>query len=118
MNLLVDWPAGTEEVSDWPHLQQPTAMAVVARRVKLGSRRTPRSVRSAQKRWQPPEGLSPTDVLAVIDAASSECARLLLRVLWATGARFSEVLTLRPIDVQRDHLVLPNRKNPSLTARA
>jgi integrase len=41
---------------------------------------------------------------------------LLLRVLWATGARISEVLTLRPMDIQRDHLVLP-RKNPSLTTK-
>src|ERR671932_243461 len=44
-----------------------------------------RSVRSApSKQWQPPEGLAPEDVLAVIDAAPSERDRLLLRVLWAT----------------------------------
>jgi integrase len=43
---------------------------------------------------------------------------LLLRVLWATGARISEALDLRPMDVRRDSLVLPNRKNPSrLTKR-
>jgi len=36
-----------------------------------------------------------------------------MRVLWATGARISEVLALRPMDVHRDSLVLPNRKNPS-----
>jgi integrase len=42
---------------------------------------------------------------------------LLLRVLWATGARISEALALRPMDVQRDHLVLPNRKNPNLTVK-
>jgi len=53
-------------------------------------------------------------VRAVIDAASCERDRLLLRVLWATGARISEVLALRPMDVQRDSLVLPNRKNPNL----
>jgi integrase len=92
-------------------------MARVARRVELDSCLTPRSVRSTQKRWQPPEGLSPADVLAVINAASSERDRLLLRVLWATGARISEILVLRPMDVQRDHLVLPNRKNPSLTVK-
>ncbi len=33
-------------------------------------------------------------------------------MLWATGARISEVLELRPRDVLRDSLVLPNRKNP------
>jgi integrase len=42
----------------------------------------------------------------------------LLRVLWATGARVSEALALRPMDVRRDSLVLPNLKNPSrLTKR-
>src|SRR5919199_784550 len=83
------------------------------------SRRKPRSVRSApSKQWQPPEGLAPEDVLAVIAAAPSERDRLLLRVLWATGARISEALALRPMDVRRDSLVLPNLKNPSrLTKR-
>lgn len=74
-----------------------------------------RSVRSAtSKHWQSPEGLSPEEVRAVIAAASCERDRLLLRVLWATGARISEVLALRPMDVQRDSLVLPNRKKPNL----
>src|SRR5437870_12750283 len=78
------------------------------------SSRQPRSVRSASsKHWQPPEGLSPEEVRAVIAAASCDRDRLLLRVLWATGARISEVLALRPMDVQRDCLVLPNRKNPN-----
>jgi integrase len=76
-------------------------------------RRKPRSVRSGGKHWQPPEGLSPDDVQAVITAANCERDRLLLRVLWATGARISEVLALRAVDVRRDTLVLPNRKNPS-----
>src|SRR4051812_48513929 len=39
----------------------------------------------AEKRWQPPEGLTPEDVHAVIGAAGSERDRLLLRALWATG---------------------------------
>jgi integrase len=82
------------------------------------SKRQPRSVRSAvSKQWRPPEGLSPEDVRAVIAAASTERDRLLLRVLWATGARISEVLGLRPIDVRRDSFVLPNRKNPSRTVK-
>jgi integrase/recombinase XerD len=72
-----------------------------------------RSVRSnASKHWQPPEGLAPDDVLAVIDAAPSERDRLLLRVVWATGARITEALGLRPMDVRRDSLVLANLKNP------
>jgi len=71
------------------------------------------SVRSGPTCWQPPDGLAATEIQAVIAAAASERDRLLLRVLWATGARISEVLALRPLDVQRDHLVLANRKNPS-----
>jgi integrase len=65
-----------------------------------------RSVRSAAaKQWQPPEGLAPDEILAIIDAASTERDRLLLRVLWATGARFSEALALRAMDARRDSLV-------------
>src|SRR6266704_1702824 len=97
--------------------QQPTALVLPNERVQLDSRQPARSVRSNQKHWQPPEGLSPTDVLAVIEAATCERDRLLLRVLWATGARISEALALRPMDIQRDHLVLPNRKNPNLTVK-
>jgi len=66
------------------------------------------------KRWQPPEGLTPADVRAVIEVAAEGRDRLLLRCLWATGGRVSEVLALRPADVRADSLVLPNRKNPSL----
>ncbi len=97
--------------------QRPTALALPNEHVQLDSRRTTRSVRSTQKHWQPPEGLSPDDVKAVINAATCERDRLLLRVLWATGARVSEALALRPMDVQRDHLVLPNRKNPNQTVK-
>ena len=91
------------------------ALAVRSLRELSDSKRQPRSVRSKRsKHWQPPEGLSPHEVRAVIAAASCERDRLLLRVLWATGARISEVLALRPTDIQRDCLVLPNRKNPNL----
>src|SRR5438067_10890881 len=97
--------------------QRPAALIPTDSTVRLDSRHSPRSVRSTHKHWQPPEGLSPDDVRAVIDAATCERDRLLLRVLWATGARISEALGLRPMDVQRDHLVLPNRKNPNLTVK-
>ena len=95
------------------------ALAVRSARELSDSSQKRRSVRSGtSKQWQPPEGLTPEDVLAVIDAAASERDRLLLRVLWATGARISEALSLRPMDVRRDSLVLPNLKNPSrLTKR-
>jgi integrase len=102
----------------------PGAGAVLAARPPRelsGPRGPARSVRSAErasKRWQPPEGLSPAEVQAVIAAAATERDRLLLRVLWATGARISEVLALRPLDVRRDSLVLPNRKNPNRPTKA
>ncbi len=97
--------------------QRSTALVLPDERVRLDSRRATRSVRSTQKHWHPPEGLSPDDMKAVIDAAGCERDQLLLRVLWATGARISAALALRPMDVQRDHLVLPNRKNPNLTVK-
>src|SRR5919205_2604886 len=93
------------------------ALAVRSPRELSDSSRQKRSVRSSAKHWQPPEGLSPDQVRAVIAAAATERDRLLLRVLWATGARISEVLTLRPRDVRRDSLVLPNRKNPNQTTK-
>src|SRR5947209_20173176 len=97
--------------------QRPAALIPTDSRVQLDSRQSPRSVRSTHKHWQPPEGLSPDDVRAVIDAAACERDRLLLRVLWATGARISEALALRPKDVRRDSLVLPNLKNPSRSTK-
>src|SRR6266851_5884849 len=94
------------------------SIAVRGARELSDSGRQPRSVRSAtSKHWQPPEGLSPDEVRAVIAAASCDRDRLLLRALWATGARISEVLALRPMDVRRDSLVLPNRKNPNRTVK-
>jgi integrase len=90
-----------------------TALGPVAERERLNSAPPRRSVKPASKRWQPPEGLSPEDVQAVIAAAACERDRLLLATLWATGARISEVLALRPRDVRRQGLVLPNLKNPS-----
>src|SRR5260370_31988898 len=87
------------------------ALVVRGSRVLSDSSPKRRSVRSgSSKQWQPPEALAPEDVLAVIDAAPTDLDRLLLRVLWATGARISESLALRPMDVRRDMLVLPNLK--------
>jgi integrase len=90
------------------------ALAIQTSRELSDSSVKRRSVRSAAaKQWQPPEGLAPNEILAVIDAAGTERDRLLLRVLRATGARISEALELRLMDVRRDSLVLPNLKNPS-----
>lgn len=89
------------------------ALARTATRELLSSAARRRSVKPASRRWQPPEGLSPEEIQAVIAAAAGERDRLLLTTLWATGARISEVLALRPRDVRRQGLVLANRKNPS-----
>ncbi len=48
------------------------AIAVRGSRVLSDSRTKSRSVRSATKHWQPPEGLSPEEVRAVIAAAATE----------------------------------------------
>lgn len=98
---------GGEIVRVGPDAATASASPVLSRSGAAG-----RSVASG-KRWQPPEGISPDDVRAVIAAAGCERDRLLLRVLWATGGRISEVLVLRPCDVRRDSLILPNLKNPS-----
>jgi integrase len=94
------------------------ALAIRGSRELSDSPSKRRSVRSAPtKQWQPPEGLAPDDVLAVIEAAPSERDRLLLRVLWASGARISEALALRPMDIRRDSLIMPNLKNPGRTTK-
>jgi integrase len=90
-----------------------TALASTAHRELLSSTAKRRSVKPASKRWQPPEGLSPEEIQAVIAAAACERDRLLLTTLWATGARVSEVLALRPRDVRRQGFTLPNLKNSS-----
>src|SRR5260370_26740831 len=81
-------------------------------RVLSNSPAKPRSVKPASKRWQPPEGLAPEEIGAIIGAAATERDRLLLTTLWATGARISEGLTLRPRDIHRQGPVLPNLTNP------
>lgn len=72
-----------------------------------------------RRKWQPPEGVSAADAQAIIAAArcSSECQHLncqrnelLLRVLWASGARISEALLLTPAHVLADSLVIPTLK--------
>lgn len=47
---------------------------------------------------------------AIMDAATSERDRLLLRTLWETGARVSEVIALRECDIGDGYLLLPNLK--------
>jgi len=89
------------------------ALPSASARVLSNSAAKPRSVKPTSERWQPPEGLAPEEIGAIIDAAATERDRLLLTTLWATGARISEVLMLRPSDIHREGLVVPNLKNPS-----
>jgi integrase len=85
----------------------------LARLVDRSPVRARRVNQQRRTRWQPPEGFGPAEARALIECAACERDRLLLRTLWATGGRISEVLALRPIDVKRDHLVLVNLKNPA-----
>jgi hypothetical protein len=64
-------------------------LAPTAEHVRLDSRREARFVRSAPKHWQPPEGLAPDDVKAVIDAADRGHVKV------ATGGRRAHV-SLKP----------------------
>lgn len=75
--------------------------------------------RKRSRRWRPPAGVSAEDAAAIIagarcsaDCGHLNCARneLLLRVLWATGARISEVLAITPMHVLADSLVVPTLK--------
>ena len=49
---------------------------------------------------------------AVLAAVPGDRDRLLLRTLWATGARLGEVLALRPRDIHRTRLTLPDISDP------
>jgi integrase len=101
-----------------PHMSTPagsstnTALAPRSDRELLSSSARRRSVKPTSKHWQPPEGLTPEDVQAVIAAATCERDRLLLTTLWATGARISEILALRPRDARVRQIVRHTRSLP------
>jgi integrase len=89
---------------------------LIARSVASGAR----ARRGRSHSWQPPAGVSADDAAAIIggsrcdaDCSHVTCERneLLIRTLWATGARVSEVLALTPVHVLADSLVLPTLKN-------
>jgi integrase len=98
----------------------PRAIVLLDRGLKARSVKPDASASRARRRkWQPPEGVSADDAAAVITGArcAAECAHLncarnelLLRTLWATGARISEVLLLTPGHVLADSLVVPTLK--------
>ena len=48
----------------------------------------------------------------MLAAVPGDRDRLLLRTLWATGARLGEVLALRPRDIHRTRLTLPDISDP------
>jgi integrase/recombinase XerD len=57
-----------------------------------------------------PVYLDRTEVERLLAAADSDVARLLIRLLWWTGARVSEVLAARVGDITEAGIRLPNRK--------
>jgi integrase len=93
------------------------ALALRSTRELSNSSRQTRAVRSGAKHWRPSAGLSPDEGRPVLTATSCDRDHLLLRVLWATGARISEVLALRARDVRRASPVHPNWKNPNQTTK-
>src|SRR5258708_32465416 len=101
---------------------EPRAIVLFNRALKRRSVQSapPSNRRKRRKEWQPPEGLSPDEALSVVKAARCEprclhidCERneLLLRVLWASGARIGEALQRTPRRIMSDSLVLPILKN-------
>jgi integrase len=101
---------------------EPRAIVLLSRTAdsrSVASRAPARRRRLPARKWQPPEGVTPEDAAAVIAAAACqldcghlECQRneLLLRTLWATGARVTEVLSLTPRHVLADSLIVPTLK--------
>ena len=63
-----------------------TALPSTSARVLSNSAGKPRSVKPTSKRWQPPEGLTPEEIDAIIAAAATERDRLLLSTLGDGGA--------------------------------
>lgn len=46
----------------------------------------------------------------MLDCCQNERQRTILRVLWETGARVSELVELRHCDIQKRYLISPNGK--------
>jgi hypothetical protein len=104
---FLDWSSGSRRSSS-------SQSALISSRLRRGD--NPRSVRSAVKNWRHPRDSRPrrcarSSPQRTAGATDCSCASSGRR------CRISEVLALRPMDVQRDSLVLPNRKNPNLTVK-
>src|SRR5260370_42443955 len=100
---------------------EPRAIVLFNRALKRRSvQSAPSNRRKRRKEWQPPEGLSPDAALSVVKAGRGEprclhvdCKRneLLLRVLWAPGARIGAARPVTPRRLISDSLGLPAVKN-------
>jgi len=102
---------------------EPRAIVLLPKPVKtgsVGSETTKSPRRRPRRKWQPPEAVGAAEAQLVVAAAACapecghlECQRneLLLRTMWATGARVSELLELTPAHVLADSLVVPIYKN-------
>jgi integrase/recombinase XerD len=65
---------------------------------------------SAYGRSQPYIFCTREEYLAIFNACTSERDALLIRALWETGARVSEIIALRECDIGDGYLILPNLK--------
>lgn len=82
--------------------------ALVVSETRVTQRKT-RAI-AAYGRRQPYVFCTKEEYRAILDACGSERDRLLVRTLWETGARVSEVIALRECDIGDGYLLLPNLK--------
>jgi hypothetical protein len=83
---------------------QPTR-ALARREPRELSRSAGRRSSFRSKRWTAPEGLKARAAPCRHRRRGDGAYRRLLRVLWEAGARVSEALALRPMDLRADSLV-------------
>ena len=82
--------------------------ALVVSETRVTQRKT--KALAAYGRKQPYVFCTREEHQTMLDACGSERDQLLLRVLWESGARVSEVIALRECDIGDGYLLLPNLK--------
>ncbi len=67
---------------------------------------SPREMKLPKNDTQPREWLVPEDIAKMLKVCKKPRDRALLAVLWATGARISEVLSLDRSDLEKEHITI------------
>ena len=89
--------------------------ALVVSETRVTQRKT--RALAAYGRKQPYIFCTREEYRAILEACQSERDRLLVRTLWETGARVSEVIALRECDIGDGYLLLPNLKQGKPTTK-